>query len=198
MPLSRSLPMACNLLANVLTSDIFPKLISKCLVTEVNNLLMKCFHDASCLRQIDSFVHSFFFEHLCLSAKLQSAFNIDEHSFLISLLLKPRTTRLERVHRLLNEIDQIFFLHIDVQRTVLRSPQCRPFIDKLLEDEKCVDINKLSPEQSNLTSNIQDKKIPGFNINILNNCHYQLTGQQQEYITKIIRNDYLQVKNSIR
>ena len=184
--------MARNLFANVLISDIFPKLLAKCLLTEINNLLMKCFDDAWRLPQIDVFLHSFFFEQLYSSTKLQSVFDINEHSFLISLFLKSRSTRLERVYRLLNEIDQRFFLHIDVQRTVLCSQQYRLLINKLLEDEKCVDIHKLSKEQNNLNLNIQDNKLPGFNINILNSCYYHLTGQQQEYITKLIRNDYLQ------
>ncbi|CAF3417336.1 unnamed protein product [Rotaria sp. Silwood1] len=190
--LSRSLPMARNIFANILISDIFPKLISKCLITEINNLLMKCFKDVWRLTQIDSFLYSFFFEHLRYSKQLQLAFNINEHCFLISLFLKPKSTRLERIHHLLNDIDQIFFYHIDIQRTVLYSQQYRQLIDKLLEDEKCIDINKLSKEQTNLNSNIENKKLPGLNIHILNNYYYQLTGQQQEHITKIILNDYLQ------
>jgi hypothetical protein len=171
------LPKARHFFANILISDIFPKLISKCFVTEINNLLMKYFDDGWRLPQIDLFLHSFFFEHLRCSTKLQSAFDIDEHSFLISLFLKPRSTRLERVYRLLNEMNQIFFLHIDVQRIVLYSQQYRKFIDQILEDEKCVNAEKLSKEQSNLCSN---KKIPGFNITTLNNCYYQLTEKQQE------------------
>jgi len=162
-------------------------------VTEINDLLMKFFRNTWSLSQIDEFLHSFFFEHLRCSTKLQSVFNIDEHSFLISLFLKPRSTRLIRVHRLLNEIDQIFFLHLDVQRTILRSQQDRQFIDKLLEVEKCVNAEKLSKEQCNLCSN---KKIPGFDIIILKTLYYQLTGKQQEYITKIILNDHLQVINT--
>lgn len=181
------LPKARHFLADILVSDIFPKLVSKYLVTEINNFLMKCFHNAWRLPEIDLFLHSFFFEHLRCSTKLQSAFDIDEHSFLISLLLKPRSTRLERVHRLLNEIDQIFFLHIDVQRAVLCS---RQLIDKLLENEKYLNADRISKEQTNFSSN---KRIPGFDITILNHCHYQLTGQQQEYITNIILNDYLPV-----
>jgi hypothetical protein len=187
-------PMGRHHFANLLISDIFPKLISKYSVTEINNFLMKCFHNVWGLPQIDLFLQSFFFEHLRYSSKLQSGFDIDEHSFLISLFLKPRSTRLERVHRLLNEIDQIFFLHIDVQRTILHSHQYRQFIDKLLEDEKCINAVKLSTGQSNLSSN---KKLAGFDITILNNCYHQLTGQQQEQITRIILNDHLQVINLI-
>ncbi|CAF3787569.1 unnamed protein product [Rotaria sordida] len=190
--LYRSFPIARNLFANILISYIFPKLISKCLITEINNLLLKHFDNVWRLTQIDSFLYSFFFEHLRYSTQLQSAFDINEHSFLISLLLKPKSTRLERIHQLLNDIDQIFFFHIDVQRIILYSQQYRQFIDKLLEDEKCIDVNKLSNKQINLNSTIQNKKLPGFNINILIKYYYQLTGQQQERITNIILNDYLQ------
>jgi hypothetical protein len=148
---------------------------------------MNCFHNAWHLPQIDSFLHSFFFEHLRNSTKLQSIFDIDEHSFLISLLLKSRSTRLERVHRLLNEINQIFFLHIDVQRAILYSRKDRSFIDKLLEDKKCLNADRFT---TNFSSN---KRIPGFDRTILNHCYHQLTGQQQEYITNIILNDHLPV-----
>ena len=188
------LPKARRLLANALVSDIFPKLISKYLVTEINNFLMKCFHNAWRLPEIDSFLHSFFFEHLPGSTKLQSAFDIDEHSFLISLLLEQRSTRLDRVHRLINEIDLIFFLHTDVQRAVLHSRQDRSLIDRLLKDEKCVNADRLTKEDSSFSSN---KKIPGFEIRILNHCYHQLTGQQQEHIANIILNDHLSVKFNI-
>jgi hypothetical protein len=43
---------------------------------------------------------------------------------------------------------------------------------------------------------VQIKKIPGFDIIILNTFYYQLTGQRREHITKLILNDHLQVINS--
>ncbi|CAF1313648.1 unnamed protein product [Adineta steineri] len=190
--LPESSSIACNVFANILISDIFPKLISKCCITEIINLLIKCFDNMWCLTQIDKFIYSFFFEYLINSVELQSIFDIDEHSVLISLLLSSRSTRLERVDRLLNEIDYIFFLDIEVQEIILQSQQYRQLIDKLLEDEKCINATKLSKQQVKTCLKITNKKIPGFHLKILNNYYNQLTGQQQEYIIKIILNDYLQ------
>lgn len=188
------LPKARRLFANILVEDIFPKLISKRLVTEIQNLLINCFHNAWRLPQIDSFLHSFFFEQMSHSTKLQSEFNIDEHSSLISLLLKSRSTRLERAHRLIDEIDRSFFLHKDVQRALLHSSQYRQEIDGLLQDEKCLNLDRLSKEECNVHC---EKIIPGFDLIILNTCHHQLTGQQQEHITNIILNDFLLVMTLI-
>ena len=182
------LPNARRLLANIFVEDIFPKLISKSMITEIQNLLTNCFHNAWRLPQIDTFLHSFFFEHIRCSRKLQSEFNIDEHSSVISLLLKSRSTRLERAYRLFHEIDQTFFLHTDVQRAILRSDQYRQEIDKLLQDEKYLNFDRLSSEESNFHC---QKIIPGLDLMVLNTCYCQLTGQQQEHVTNIILNDFL-------
>lgn len=189
------LPKARRLFADILVEDIFPKLISKRLVTEIQNVLIKCFDNAWRLPQIDSFLHSFFFEQMCQSTKLQSEFNIDEHSSLISLLLKSPTTRLERAQRLVNEIDPSFFLHHDVQRVLLRSSKYRQEIDRLLQDEKCLNLDRLSKEECNIHCG---KIVPGFDLIILNTCDHHLTGQQQEHITRIILNDFLLVMTLIQ
>lgn len=184
------LPKTRHIFADILLSNIFLELISKCLVTEINDFLANCFYNASNLPQIDRFLDSFFFQHLKNSKELQSAFDIVQHSYLISLFLTPESTRSERVYRLLNEIDEIFFLDIDVQRIVLHSQQYQQFINKILESEKCITGEKLSDEKTNLSSN---KIIPGFDIIILNNYYRRLTIKQQKQITQIILNDYLQV-----
>jgi len=152
---------------------------------------------SKCLPEIDSFLNEFFTKSLPSSSKLQSSFQIDKHSVIILEYLKNKSTRFERVNQLINQIDKIFFIDEKVQRIVLRSQQHRKFIDQLIEDDKCVTLDKLSNEQSkftvNLTSQTKNTKFPGLNINLLAHLSQLLTGKQQQHITNIILDDYLQV-----
>jgi hypothetical protein len=195
--LSESYPIARNLLADILISDVFSKLLSKCMLNELNDSMNSYLAKSWRVPQIDSFINSFFMDYLPSSTKLQSVFQIDTHSSIISLFLKKRLTQFERVNQLINKIDKIFFLNEIVQRITLRSQQHRQLIDKLIEDDKCVTFEKLSNEETKLATNLQPKtkniKLPGLNINILNSSFHYLTGKQQEHITKIILHDFLQV-----
>jgi len=191
--LSESYPIARNLLADILISNVFSKLLSKCMLDELNDSMNSYLAKSWRVPQIDSFINSFFMDYLPSSTKLQSVFQIDTHSSIISLFLKKRLTQFERVNQLINKIDKIFFLNEIVQRIALRSQQHRQLIDKLIEDNKCVTFEKLSNEETNLRSKLKNIKLPGLNINILNSSFHYLTGKQQEHITKIILHDFLQV-----
>ena len=151
------------------------------------------------LPQIDSFLQTFFLEQLPSSTKLQSAFRIDTHASIISIFLKNRSTQLERVQHLIQNINRIFLLNESVQRIVLKSRQYRSLIDQLLEDGKCLTPDKLSNNTTKFAMVLQPEsiKLPGFDIPVLNSSFRYLTGKQQEYITKIILNDFLQVNSSV-
>jgi hypothetical protein len=186
-------------LANIFISDLYPNLVSKCMVNELNNHLDCQIIDAWRLPEIDSFLKSFFTESLPSSTKLQSSFKIDTNLTLISFFLKTKSTKFERVNYLINKLDRLFFLNEDVQRIALRSQQYRQLIDQLIQDDKCFIVDKLTNEQSkfasNLNSTTQNLKLPGLNINLLSSSSQLLTGKQQEHITNIILNDYLQVRD---
>ena len=190
---------ARHIIANIVISDLYPNLVSKCMLNELNNHLTNQITDAWCLSEIDSFLKSFFTESLPSSTKVQSSFGIDTHSTLISFFLKTKSTKFERVNYLINKLDQLFFLNEDVQRIALRSQQYRQLIDQLVQDEKCFVLDKLTNEQTKFSSNLnsitKNVKFPGLNIDILNSSSQLLTGKQQEHITNIILNDYLQVKH---
>lgn len=152
--------------------------------------------------QIDSFLHLFFTEYLNSSKNIELSFNINEYSSMISLFLKNKLKKFERINYLINIFDKRFFIDENVQRIMLQSQQYKDFIDQLIEDNKCVTLEKLSNEinKIHLISTFQSDhvKFPGLNVNLLNYCFRLLTGKQQEHITKIILNDYLQVIYFIR
>jgi len=200
--ISESYPQTRNIIVGLLISDVFPKLISKCMMNELNNYLSPSMLKFWRLPEIDLFLNEFFTKSLPSSTKLQSAFKIDTHSSMIFLYLKNNSTRFERVNQLINQIDKIFFIDKNVQRIVLRSQQYRSLIDQLIQDEKCVTLDKLSNEQSKfaatLNSTTKNLKLPGLDIDLLNSYSQLLTGKQQQHITNIILNDYLQVNILIR
>ncbi|CAF1192166.1 unnamed protein product [Rotaria sordida] len=197
--ISESYPEARHLVADILISDLFPKLVSKSMLDELNNSLNSYLDQAWRLPQIDSFINSFFTKSLSSSTKLQSSFKIDTHSSMISLYLKQKSTRFERVNQLINNIHRIFFINKNVQRIILHSQQYRQFIDELIQDDKCLTIDKLSNEECKLAaalhSGTKNVKLPALDIELLNCCLHLLTGKQQEHITNIILNDYLQDKD---
>jgi hypothetical protein len=196
--LSESYPEARHIIADIFIADVFVKLLSKSMLNELNDRLSSCLTKPWRLPEIDLFLNSFFTDHLPSSTKLQSAFQIDTHSSIISFFLKNHSTRFERLNQLINKIDKIVFIDKTVQRIALRSQQYRQFLDELIQDDKCLTLDKLSNQQSKLSMNLNSKtknlKLPGLDLEILNNSSRQLTGNQQEHITKIILNDYLQVK----
>ncbi|CAF3902890.1 unnamed protein product [Rotaria sordida] len=196
--LSESYPIARNLIADILISDVFSKFLSKCMLDELNDSIDSYLQNSWRLSKIDSFINSFFIDYLPLSTKLQTVFQIDRHNSMISLYLKKRSTQFERINQLINKIDKIFFINEFVQHIALRSQQYQQLIDKLIEDNKCVTFEKLLNEETKLAINLQSKikniKLPGLYINILNCSFHYLTGKQQKHITKIILHDFLQDK----
>ncbi|CAF2976429.1 unnamed protein product [Rotaria sp. Silwood2] len=88
--ISESYPEACSIIADILISDLFPKLISKLMLDELNSALTSYIDKVWRLPQIDSF----FTQYLSSSKELQSAFQIDEHSSMISFYLKNNSTQL--------------------------------------------------------------------------------------------------------
>ncbi|CAF4787876.1 unnamed protein product [Rotaria sp. Silwood1] len=196
--LSESYPIARNLIADILIADVFPKLLSKYMLDELNDSIRSYLPKSWRLPQIDSFINSFFIDYLPSSITLQTVFQIDTHSSIISLFLKKRSTQFERINQLITKIDKIFFINEIVQYIALRSQQHRQLIDELIEDNKCVTLEKLSNEETKFAINLQSQTkniiLPGLNINILNCSFHYLTGKQQEHITKIILHDFLQNK----
>ena len=192
-----SFPEANRMITNVLISDVFPRLLSKSLVEELCSCLCSFERKSKCPAEIDSFLNTFFTQSLPSSFKLQSAFQIDSHSALIAVFLKNRSTRLERVHYLINQLDQVFFLNEDVQRIAVRSRQQRSLIDQLIADQKSMTLEKLSNENSKFAAALyigtKNFKFPGLSLDVLSSSTGFLTGKQQEQITSIILNDYLQV-----
>jgi hypothetical protein len=149
-----------------------------------------------CLTEVDLFLNEFFTKSLQSSKNLRSAFDIERHSTMIQLFLKNKSTRLERVNLLINQVDKIFFIDKNIQRIILRSQQYRILIDQLIQDNKSVTPEKISNEQTsylNSNSQVKNMKLPGLDVNLLNNSSQYLTGKQQEHITNIILHDYLQV-----
>ena len=190
-------PEANRMIINLLITDVFPRLLSKSLVEELCDCLSSFERKSKCPAEIDSFLTTFFTQSLPSSFKLQSAFQIDLHFLLIKLFLKNRSTRLERVDYLINQLDKVFFLNTDVQRIALYSEQQRAFIDQLIADQKSITLDKISNEASRFTSVLKSEtkniKFPGFHLNVLCSCARYLTGKQQEQITSLILNDFLRV-----
>ena len=199
-----SLPLGCpkarHLLAEIFVSNVFSKYLSRTMLTDLNDSIVLSFEKPWLLPTIDSFLHSFFYDHLPTSNKLQTAFQIDKNSFLISIFLKNRSTQHERVKHLINNIDRSFFFNQTVQSIVLHSKEYREFLDRLLENNQCLTIEQLTTNDNNrlilnLETEIKYKKFPGLCLEILvNNSSRYLTGKQQEHIAKMILNDYLQDK----
>lgn len=188
-----------KIFGNILLNDVFPRLISKCMFSDLNHFLNNFKNDIDDLPEIDLFLNNFFSNILQSSIKIQSSFHINRLSELISLYLKNKSTRLERANYLINNIDRIFFIDKNIQRIILieNSNQYQQFINNLIQDNKSVSFDELSNEQSKLSiildNQIKNMKIPGFYIDLLMSHYPYLTGQQQIYITNIILNDYLQV-----
>jgi hypothetical protein len=168
------------------------------MLNELNGLLSS-YNDkkSKCLPEIDLFLNEFFTKSLPSSTKLQSAFEIDKNPSILRLFLKNKSTRLERVNYLINQIDKLFFIDKNIQRIALHSQQHRSFIDQLIQENKSWTLDKISNEKSLffvcLNSRTKNMKLPGLDIDLLNNSSQYLTGKQQEHITNIILNDYLQV-----
>ncbi|CAM4963222.1 unnamed protein product [Rotaria socialis] len=137
LPTSFSIENYINLFFSLYDTYLYPKLIHKSMLDELNDSLSSFTIKIWRLPQIDSFLNLFFTEHLCSSTKIQSSFDIDQHSSLISFFLKNKSTQLERINQLINNINKIFFVNTNVQRIALRSQQYRQFIDELIQDEKC-------------------------------------------------------------
>ncbi|CAF3429777.1 unnamed protein product, partial [Rotaria sp. Silwood2] len=197
--INESYPETRRILANIFVSDVYPKLVSKLMLDELNKSLELYIVNPWRLPEIDSFINLFFTKTLCSSIKLQSSFKIDEHSTIISFYLKNHLTQIERINQLIN-IDKIFFIDKNVQRIALHSKQYRKFIDELIQDDKSITVDKLSNEQSKflvtLNSKTKNLKWPGLNMDLLSSSSsYLLTEQQQEHITNIILNDYFQDNN---
>ncbi|CAF2821052.1 unnamed protein product [Rotaria sp. Silwood2] len=182
-------------IADFLISDIYPALISESKFSTLNNSLDMFKTKVSYLPQIDSFINSFFTKTLLESEKIQSELQIGNLTTMIDLFLKNRSTRFERVNHLINKIDKVFFVYENVQRIVVCSQQHRQLIDTLLQDDKCLTLEKLLKESNKFLKSIVHEiryyKVPGLDTDILNSSLHRLTGKQQEHITNIILNDYL-------
>ncbi|CAF1429131.1 unnamed protein product, partial [Rotaria sordida] len=104
-------------------------------------------------------------------------------------------------NQLINQIDKIFLIDTNFQRIALRSQQYRQFIDELIQDNKSLTIDKLSNKQCKFSATLNSKaknlELPGLYIELLNSYCHLLTGkqQQQQRITNIILNDFLQDKD---
>jgi len=131
------------MIVKILLTNVFPRLASKCMVNELNNLLSYYNTKYYCLPEIDLFLNEFFTKSLPSSTKLQSSFRLDTHSSFITLYLKNKSTRFERVNYLINQIDQLLFINQNIQRILLYSQQYRQLIDQLLQDNKCITFDKL-------------------------------------------------------
>ncbi|CAF0890863.1 unnamed protein product [Adineta steineri] len=196
--ISESYPKTRNIIADILVADVYPQLVSKYKFTELNELLKSYLEKAWRLPQIDIFINNFFTKILPASTKLQSQFQLDINSTLISFYLKNRSTRFERVNFLINKLNKVFFIDPNVQRIAIRSQQHRQFIDQLIQDDKCVTVEKISKEQTKQEPHTKIKikifKLPGLHLDTLWSLSYLLTGKQQQHITNIILNDYFQDK----
>ncbi|CAF0772013.1 unnamed protein product [Rotaria sordida] len=164
--IGESYPETRLIFAYILISDLYPKLVSKSILDELNNSLNSPIVKAWRLPQIDSFINSFFTKSLCSSTKLQSSFKSNIHSSIISFYLKQKSTRFERVNQLINNIHRIFFIDQYIQRIVLRSQQYRQFIDHLIQD-KSLTVDKLSNEECKLAVALtpEAKNLKQFGLN---------------------------------
>ena len=91
------------------------------LVKELAELLRQAFVDPWREVSIDRFLLSFFFDHLPSSTSLQPAFRNQRTIFADRLLLERRSTRFERMQRLIKEISELFLLDHRVQQVAVRS-----------------------------------------------------------------------------
>ncbi|CAF1535427.1 unnamed protein product, partial [Adineta ricciae] len=198
LPISQAYPETRQIFADIFVNDVLPNLVSKRHFDSIQSTLDSVIEKSWLMPQIDAFVNKFFTETLPSSAQLQSAFRINSYNSIVDFYLKNPSTRSERVNQLL-KLDTLFFLEKSVQQNILRSQQHRQMIDQLIEDEKCITSEKLSNSESKFTDTNdrrdKDVKLPGFEISLLSSCSHLLTGQQQERITNIILNDFLQYKD---
>ncbi|CAF4051216.1 unnamed protein product [Adineta steineri] len=196
--ISELYPKTRNIIADILVADVYPQLVSKYMLTELNTSLKTCLDKAWRLPQIDIFINRFFTKTLPSSPTLQSVFPFGLKSTLVSYYIKNRATRFERVNYLINKLDKLFFLNPDVQKIAVRSQQHRQFIDQLIQDDKCVTAVKILKTQLKQGLNLKlipkKLKLPGLHHDILWSLSYLLTGKQQEHIIKIILDDYFQDK----
>ncbi|CAF1219378.1 unnamed protein product [Adineta steineri] len=146
--ISEFYPKTRNIIADILVADVYPQLISKCMITELNISLKECLDKAWCLPQIDMFINRLFTKTLPSSPTLQSVFPLGINATLISYYIKNRSTRFERVNYLINKLDQIFFINYDVNKIAVRSQQHRQLIDQLIQDDKCVTAEKILKQQT--------------------------------------------------
>lgn len=189
------MPTACNLLADILISDVFPKLISKTNIVAIQEIIVQVFPNYSYPERIDTYLEAFFFDELPKSTKLQTEFKIDQYSELIKTLLNRKSTRLSRAQRLVNEISELFLIDNYVQEVLVRSGQHRALIDRLVQRNKTITVEDLTNEENPVTTriapSIKDFKMPGLSLETLNTSINQLTDNQQVHVTKILLDDYL-------
>ncbi|CAF4099371.1 unnamed protein product [Adineta steineri] len=194
--ISEFYPKTRNIIADILVADVYPQLISKCMITELNISLKEYLEKAWCLPQIDIFINRLFTKTLPSSPTLQSVFPLGINATLISYYIKNRSTRFERVNYLINKLDQIFFINYDVNKIAVRSQQHRQLIDQLIQDEKCLTAEKILKQQTKQGLIVKpipkQLKLPGLHFDTLWTLSYLLTGKQQEHIAKIILNDHIQ------
>ena len=186
-----------EIIVNIYLNDVFPKLLSKCRINQIDQILTPFTDQRKISSEIDLFVQNFFQTSLLSSKKIQQAFRLEEHSTLIKLFLKNPSTRFERVNFLINRINPIFFIDPSIQRIAIRSQQHRPLIDRLIQDDKILTIEKFSDEQNPSSIIIQSQtdnlQLPGLHFNVFSTSIEYLTGKEQEHITNIIINDFIPV-----
>ncbi|UJR24725.1 hypothetical protein I4U23_006099 [Adineta vaga] len=196
-PLSQAYPEARQIYAEILVNDLFPRFVLARSINELYRGLIYPIEKAWLMPQIDTFLNKFFTESLPSSKKLQSALCINMDNSIVKVFLENRSTRSERINHLL-KLSKLFFYEKEVQQSILRYQQHRLWIDQLLEDEQIITEDKLTNEESQFSLDTDNsraiKKIPGFNIDLLASCSHLLTDKQQERITNIILNEYLQDK----
>ena len=191
--LSISYPRGRRILLNLFLNEIFPKLISKSRLDRIDRVLSSYQNQNKIPKDLDSFLEEFFRKSL-LSLK---KFQLEDHSTILQLFLQNRSTRFERVHFLINQINQIFFMDQNIQRIALHSQQHRSLLNRLFEDDQIVTTDKFSNEEKSfpieINSSTENVKLPGLYLDVLNTSVRFLTGKQQEHITKIIIDDFIPV-----
>ena len=192
-----SLIDARHIFVDILVDYVFPKMVEECDISDLSFNLDKFFVDSWREPKINTFLVSFFFDHLRTSKTLQAKFKIDEESSLIRKFLKQKSTQVARAQRLIDEIGPIFLLNDKIQQIIVKSGHHRELIDRLLESEQVVTGNQLASEGDTLLlildARVKMMPIPGLNIATLQTCLTNLTGKQQKHIVNIILNSYLQV-----
>ena len=194
----RGYPRCQRLLVDILLVDVFPILVSKGQLSQLNIWLNSSLHEAWRLPQIDAFLHSLFHIDLRTSKKIQLSFQLNEHLPLLLLFLKARSSRCERLGQLMDQIDEGLFFVGDLQRMIVRCQSHRQWIDALLANDTCVTMDQVNEEKRLLShafdETIKNKKSPGLDLDVLLSSSSQLTGQQQKHVVKIILDDYLRVR----